>query len=76
MKTALYMEDGILQLVITPETEFETKTVDMFSNKHADVTFKKGQFYACQGGYIRHNDYPTHSSLFIVARTEHETSER
>lgn len=53
MKTALYLEDGILQLVITPETEFERDSIDNFSDEKLKVEIMAGSFYACQGGWIR-----------------------
>lgn len=54
MKTAIYIEDGDVQLVLTPENEWEQKTLNSFGE---DVTacIKHGQFYTCQGGWHRHH---------------------
>jgi hypothetical protein len=53
MKTAIYIEDGVAQLVITPETSFEKDAVEKFTGKPLEVTVTSGSFYQCQGGWIR-----------------------
>lgn len=53
MKTAIYVADGVTQLVITPETDFEKKAVDQFEKKPLSVRIMSGSFYECQGGYVR-----------------------
>ena len=40
MKTAIYIEDGAIQLVITPETEFEKNAVSTFRDKQLLVQIK------------------------------------
>ncbi|MFA7279582.1 MAG: hypothetical protein WC100_05760 [Sterolibacterium sp.] len=71
MKTAIYIEDGDVQLVLTPENEWEQKTLNSFGE---DVTasIKHGQFYTCQGGWHRH-PYGTaenERSLILRARNK------
>ena len=51
MKTAIYMEDGVLQLVLTPESDFEKKALANF--EPGEVRIENGSFYECQGGYHR-----------------------
>jgi hypothetical protein len=53
MKTAIYIEDGIVQLVITPETEFEKGAVKMLSDKALTAQIFTGSFYDCRGGWVR-----------------------
>jgi hypothetical protein len=53
MKTAIYIEDGIVQLVITPESEFEKNAVKSFSDKELEVQVFTGTFYDCRGGWTR-----------------------
>ena len=53
MKTAIYIEDGVVQLVITPESEFEKNAVKSFQNKPLDIEVFDGSFYDCQGGWTR-----------------------
>lgn len=56
MKTAIYIEDGVIQLVLTPENKFETDALGSFSSSPLSVSIKEGQFYNCQGGWTRHQD--------------------
>ena len=51
MKTAIYIEDGIVQLVITPETDFEKDALSSFQEKKLEAEILSGCFYRCQGGY-------------------------
>ncbi len=56
MKTAIYIEDGITQLVFTPETNFEIETVEKISREEIkNLKIHKGSFYECQGGWVRQN---------------------
>lgn len=52
MKTAIYIEDGIVQLVITPETDFEKNALaSMKGDVKAEIF--RGEFYDCRGGWTR-----------------------
>lgn len=53
MKTAIYVEDGIVQLVITPQTNFEKNALSGFADKPLAVKIFEGSFYDCRGGWIR-----------------------
>ena len=53
MKTAIYIEDGIMQLVLTPETEYEKGMIKAFGDKLNRVKVFNGTFYDCRGGWIR-----------------------
>ena len=55
MKIAYYLEDGLQQLVLTPETEEEKRLADLF-DKYADLKIYRGSFYSCQGGWVRQKD--------------------
>ncbi len=57
MKTAIYIEDGVTQLVLTPETEYEKDIVHAFGKKLSRVQVFEGQFYDCRGGWIRQTAY-------------------
>ncbi len=67
MKTAVYIEDGVTQIVITPETEFEQKVLDMLSGPNIETQIWRGSFYSCQGGWNRMQDHPTKNSLMLRA---------
>lgn len=56
MKTALYIEDDIAQIVLTPETEFEKSLFnDHLAMTEATVKLQRGEFYANRAGFIRNN---------------------
>lgn len=57
MKTAIYIEDGTVQLVITPETEFEKRALETFRDKPIDAKLFSGSFYDCRGSWIRQQTY-------------------
>ena len=54
MKTAIFIQDGVTQLVLTPETEWEKTTVKMLAEGEQVLSVKRGSFYECRGGYVRH----------------------
>jgi hypothetical protein len=54
MKIALYIEDGLEQIVLTPETETERGIVGKLVDGSRQLSIKRGGFYACQGGWTRH----------------------
>ena len=57
MKTAIYIEDGVVQLVITPESDFEKNALSTIQDKPLDVKVFSGSFYDCRGGWVRQADY-------------------
>jgi len=57
MKTAIYVEDGIVQLVITPESEFEKSALSSFSVNPMEAKIFSGAFYDCRGGWVRQKGY-------------------
>lgn len=63
MKTAIYIEDGVVQLVITPESEFEKNALSTFRDKPLDAKIFVGSFYDCRGGWVRQNDYSPRNYL-------------
>jgi hypothetical protein len=57
MKTAIYIEDGVVQLVITPESEFEKNALTSFEDRPLDTKIFHGSFYDCRGGWVRQEEY-------------------
>lgn len=54
MKTAIYIEDGTVQLVITPESEFEKAAMKSFGGPgELEAQLFQGAFYDCRGGWVR-----------------------
>ncbi len=56
MKTAIYIEDGVVQLVLTPESDFEKSVLDSFQEKELETQIFSGSFYDCRGGWVRQKD--------------------
>lgn len=57
MKTAIYIEDGVVQLVLTPESAFEKNAVASFAEKPMSVQVFSGAFYDCRGGWVRMKEH-------------------
>ena len=57
MKSAIYIEDGTVQLVITPESEFEKNALSVLMDKPLEAQIFSGSFYDCRGGWVRQKDY-------------------
>ena len=66
MKIALYIENGLEQIVLTPETETEKGIVGKMHDSTRTLSVYRGSFYACAGGWTRHQD--TSESTIIVLR--------
>ncbi len=67
MKTAIYIEAGLTQLVLTPENDFEKGVISQVEKREQEVSIYTGGFYKNQAGYIRqavHND--DQDSLIII----------
>ena len=74
MRTAIYIEDNRQQLVLTPEDDFEKNILKMLHKNFGDKTFM-GQFYKCQGGWIRHRDYGDQDESLIILLEKEPTDE-
>lgn len=64
MKTAIYIEDGVAQLVITPETEYEKANIGLFEEGAVDAKIMFGSFYDCRGGWVRQSAYQPHTNQY------------
>jgi hypothetical protein len=54
MKVALYIEDGLEQIVLTPETETERGIIGKLGDDSRTLEIKRGSFFKCQGGWVRY----------------------
>ena len=55
MKTAIYIEDGVVQIVLTPKTAFEKEVCSKLEQSDLEnMKIYRGEFYHCQGGWDRH----------------------
>ena len=57
MKTAIYIEEGVVQLVITPESDFEKNVLSGFREKPLEAKIFAGAFYDCRGGWTKQVQY-------------------
>jgi hypothetical protein len=57
MKIALYIEDGLEQIVLTPESDTEKGIVGKLHDGSREMSIYRGEFYACQGGWTRHRQF-------------------
>lgn len=53
MKIALYIEDGLEQIVLTPESDTEKGILGKLHDGLRELSIKRGAFYACMGGWTR-----------------------
>jgi hypothetical protein len=79
MKTVILIEDGALQLVLTPETEHERAALKTIEGRRADASLMTGQYYACAGGWTRQShtygygdDRHETRSLILRVKTEED----
>ena len=54
MKIAFYTEDGLDQIVLTPESPHEKAMLGKLHGGAMVSEIVRGQFYNCQGGWLRH----------------------
>lgn len=64
MKTAIYVEDGTTQVVLTPESDFEKDVLSKFEYGAAKVNLFHGSFYDCRGGWVRQSHYSPSSAIY------------
>jgi hypothetical protein len=55
MKIALYIEDGLEQIVLTPETETERSILGKMHDGSREFSLKRGSFYQTRGGWQRYH---------------------
>lgn len=53
MKIALYIEDGLEQLVLTPDSETEKAILGKIHDGSRSLEIHRGAFYGCRGGWTR-----------------------
>jgi hypothetical protein len=76
MKTAIYIEDGVVQLVLTPEGEYEQQIIKAFGDRLKEVKVFNGTFYDCRGGWVRQSAYRPPNGLYAHSydRSSDDTS--
>lgn len=76
MKIALYIEDGLEQIVLTPESETEKSILGKLHDGSRSLKIHRGSFYACRGGWVRHKTETSYDRLTgqVMNRTDDESS--
>lgn len=69
MKIALYIENGVEQIVLTPDGEFERSLLAKLDAKDRVLTIKHGSFFETNGGWIRHDD-GDRSTMIVLRRAD------
>lgn len=69
MKIALYIEDGLEQIVLTPESETERSILGKLHSDARELSVKRGCFYACHGGWTRQGS-DDDSSILVLRKRE------
>ena len=59
MKIALYIEDGLEQIVLTPESETEKGILGKLHDGSRELSVLKGSFFDCKGGWTRYTPNQT-----------------
>lgn len=72
MKIALYIEDGLEQIVLTPELDTEKAILKKLNDGSRVLTIKTGQFFECRGGWMRYESNNEESTMIILRRPEPE----
>lgn len=67
MKVAIYFENGVTQIVLTPEDNFEKASLEHLHRQDSKLSVHRGSFYHCQGGWVRHGSNDDSTLLRIDA---------
>ena len=55
MKSALYIEDGVQQIILTPESDIEKQILELAVSNKIKTTMKIGNFNLCAGDYVKYS---------------------
>ena len=65
MKIALYIQDGLEQIVLTPESETERGIIGKLHDGSRELSIKQGSFYECNGGWVRQSVNDTSTMIIL-----------
>ena len=78
MQTTLIIQDGVQQVVLTPDNKHEKSILGLIESQKVDVAIKVGNFSECRGGWIKHypssiyGDSANFDSLMLVLKPKRE----
>ena len=70
MKIALYIEDGLEQIVLTPEGDTEKNILSKLHDGTRKIEIKRGDFYECRGGWVRQAQAGDNSTMIVLRKAE------
>jgi hypothetical protein len=73
VKIALYIEDGLEQVVLSPESETERSILGKLHDSSRQLSVYRGEFYNCRGGWTRHGSSDT-STIIALRPVPPETA--
>lgn len=74
MKIALYINDSIEQIVLTPESDTEKALLGKLHDGTRALTIHRGSFYECRGGWVR--ETAARDSTMIALRPQTAIDQR
>lgn len=72
MKIALYIEDGVEQIVLTPESDTEKGILGKIDDGSRELSIKRGSFYNTIGQWIRHDRDSAESTMIVLRPVKHD----
>ena len=66
MKIALYIEDGLEQIVLTPEGKVEKDILAKLRDGSRELSIVSGSFFECRGGWVRHGESRDESTMIVL----------
>jgi hypothetical protein len=74
MKIALYIEDGLEQIVLTPESETERGILGKLHDGSRELKIHRGSFFRCVGGWMRHAPQSFTSGMYSPRESQDDES--
>ncbi len=68
MKIALYIEDGLEQIVLTPQSDAEKRILAKMHDDRRKLDLFRGSFFECRAGFVRQGTSDEYESTIIVLR--------
>lgn len=69
MKIALYIEDGLEQIVLTPQSDTEKALLGKLHDGSRGLEIKQGSFYECRGGWVRQAKDDNSTMIILRVKT-------
>lgn len=74
MKIALYIEDGLEQIVLTPDSSTEAAILGKLHDGSRTLSITRGKFYECRGGWVTQGALGSHLPYVSTGSREDEST--